>query len=125
MALWLGGVVAATSLVVGCVAVPSVRNWLSSPLSDHLGKLSFPLYLIHGPVLCLVGDPLMRHAGTGFYAALSIDLFLIALSFAAAYLFSWTNTVAITVSHAIGERAADVIAPEQNRKSASDFTTAA
>lgn len=49
--------------VVGCIGTTSVREFLSSPFSHYLGKLSFPLYLVHGPLLHLIGEPALRIFG--------------------------------------------------------------
>jgi peptidoglycan/LPS O-acetylase OafA/YrhL len=35
--------------------MPAIREFLSRPLLRKLGHLSFPIYLIHTPVICFVG----------------------------------------------------------------------
>lgn len=93
VATW--GLIATSSLILGCIAVPQIRNGLSGTLSSHLGKISFPLYLMHGPVLCFVGGPLTRHFGDGLLLKFLIQIAVVALSFAAAYAFLPVNEFAI------------------------------
>jgi peptidoglycan/LPS O-acetylase OafA/YrhL len=93
------GVAGALSLTFGCIAFPQIRDGLSSAASSHLGKISFPLYLMHGPVLCFVGEPLMRHFGSGLLLKTLVQLVVVALSFVAAYLFWPVNEFAIRLAH--------------------------
>jgi peptidoglycan/LPS O-acetylase OafA/YrhL len=89
------GLIATSSLTLGCIAVPRIRAWLSGKVSAHLGKISFPLYLMHGPVLCFVGEPLMRHFGQGMLLRILIDVVVVIISFAFAYGFLPINEFAI------------------------------
>jgi peptidoglycan/LPS O-acetylase OafA/YrhL len=41
-------------VVIGVLLQPGVRTWLAQPLSQELGHYSFPIYLVHVPVLCSV-----------------------------------------------------------------------
>jgi peptidoglycan/LPS O-acetylase OafA/YrhL len=88
----------AIPFTLGCICLRPVRAWLSSPLSAHLGEISFPLYLIHGPVIVLIGEPLMRRTDA-LSLRFGIDLLVIALSFAATYAFVPVNRFAIAASH--------------------------
>jgi peptidoglycan/LPS O-acetylase OafA/YrhL len=88
----------AIPFTLGCICLQPIRAWLSSPLSARLGEVSFPLYLIHGPVIVLFGEPLMRHAGD-LAARVGIDLLIVALSFAAAGTFAPINRFAVFASH--------------------------
>lgn len=46
----------ASSFVLWCVqAIPQIRMFLSSPIPQYLGKTSFALYLVHGPLLHSIG----------------------------------------------------------------------
>jgi peptidoglycan/LPS O-acetylase OafA/YrhL len=91
----------ALPLTLGCIAIPRIRDWLGGTVSAHLGKISFPLYLIHGPVLCFVGEPLMRHfgQGQGLLSKFLIELAVVAVSFASAYAFLPINEFAISIAH--------------------------
>jgi peptidoglycan/LPS O-acetylase OafA/YrhL len=93
------GLVGTLSLVLGCIAVPRIRNWLSGAVSAHLGRISFPLYLMHGPILCFVGEPLMRHFGNGLLLKALIQFLVVALSFISAYAFLPVNEFAIGLAH--------------------------
>lgn len=97
------GLIGTSSLTLGCIAVARTRNWLSGPVSAHLGKISFPLYLMHGPVICFVGEPLMRHFGHGLGLKVLIELAVVVLSFAAAYAFWPVNEFAINVARRFAE----------------------
>jgi len=92
------GLIGTLPLTLGCIAIPGTRNWLSGTVSAHLGRISFPLYLMHGPVICFVGEPLMRHAGDSLLKVL-IQLTVVALSFASAYAFLPVNEFAIGLAH--------------------------
>jgi peptidoglycan/LPS O-acetylase OafA/YrhL len=93
------GLVGASALTLGCIALPQVRDWLSGAASAHLGRISFPLYLIHGPVIWSVGEPLTRHFGDGLALKIMIQLAVVVLSFVAAYAFLPINEFAIRVAH--------------------------
>jgi peptidoglycan/LPS O-acetylase OafA/YrhL len=93
------GLIGTLPLTLGCIGIPRIRNWLSGTVSAHLGKISFPLYLMHGPVLCFVGEPLMRHFGDGLLLKVLIEFAVVALSFASAYAFLPVNEFAIGLAH--------------------------
>ena len=97
VAVW--GLVITLPLILGCVAIPEIRNYLSGATSAHLGKISFPLYLMHGPVLYFLGEPLIRHFGSGLLLKVSIQIVVVVLSFFAAYAFWPINEVAIGLAH--------------------------
>jgi peptidoglycan/LPS O-acetylase OafA/YrhL len=87
----------------GCIAVPQIRDFLSGKWSAELGRLSFPLYLMHGPVMCFLGEPLTRGMGGSILLRFGIDLLVIAVSIAAAYLFLPFNNLALRVSRMTGK----------------------
>jgi peptidoglycan/LPS O-acetylase OafA/YrhL len=90
-------------IFAGCVATPSARRLLESPLSIWLGWLSFPLYLVHGPVINVIGEPMMRAAGDTLAAKIGVDVLTGALSLIAATVFAkLVNDPAIQVSRRIG-----------------------
>jgi peptidoglycan/LPS O-acetylase OafA/YrhL len=93
------GAIGALSLTLGCIATARIKIYLSGALSAHLGRISFPLYLMHGPVLCFVGEPLMRHFGSGVPSKVGIEFAVVALSFASAYAFLSINEFAIALAH--------------------------
>lgn len=63
---------------LGSMLVPTMRALMSSRISLFLGKLSFPLYLVHEAMIVAVGGPLYMGATT------SLEKFLAGLAVAAA-----------------------------------------
>jgi peptidoglycan/LPS O-acetylase OafA/YrhL len=98
------GAIGATSLVFGCISVPAVRRLLETPFSVRLGDMCFPLYLIHGPIIWLIGEPLMMRFGQDLTSRILIDGLTIVVSVlaAAAVVFSPAKNLAITISRWIG-----------------------
>lgn len=96
------GAIGTTAIVVGCIALPMTRRLLESGLSAWLGEICFSLYLIHGPVIWLIGEPLMRHFGHDVTLRVAIDALTVVLSLAAAVAFSPANALAISASRRIG-----------------------
>lgn len=98
------GAIGATSLVFGCISVPTVRSLLETPFSVRLGDMCFPIYLIHGPMIWLIGEPLMFRFGQNLTSRILIDGLTVAVSIlaAAAVVFSPAKNLAITVSRRIG-----------------------
>lgn len=78
------GILGAVPFVVGSIASPQARAFLSSPLSSKLGTISFPLYLIHGPVMLILGEPLTRDYGHSLIEKLAINTLVVVVSFGAA-----------------------------------------
>jgi len=97
------GIVGACSLTVGCIAVPTTRRWLSGTVSRELGRISFPLYLVHAPVIWIVGEPLTRTIGHSIASKFAIDMLVVLLSFALAYAFAPVNTFAMHTSRVFGK----------------------
>ncbi|QAU45911.1 hypothetical protein XH91_11460 [Bradyrhizobium guangzhouense] len=81
------GMIAAPLLIAGSIRLPSIRNLMSNPISEWLGWLSFPLYLVHGPVISLVGEPMMR-SNPSIAWGLTVDGLVIVGSITAAVLFA-------------------------------------
>jgi peptidoglycan/LPS O-acetylase OafA/YrhL len=54
----------AATLLVACVPrLPWLRRFFESRFCQYLGRISYALYLIHGPVLWILGDRLYAAAG--------------------------------------------------------------
>jgi peptidoglycan/LPS O-acetylase OafA/YrhL len=100
---------AATLLILGSISIPDIRSFLESRLSSWLGAICFPLYLIHGPVIWLLGEPLMRNLGHGIAAKLVIEFAAIAASLVAARSFLWTEHLAIATARYIGTACASAL----------------
>jgi peptidoglycan/LPS O-acetylase OafA/YrhL len=98
--------------LVGSAAMSPTRRFLSNSFSRELGRLSFPLYLIHGPVL-LVGIPLTAGAsGSGLLIA---DLALVAVSLGAAILFAPVNVGGILAARWVGDSTVALVGRLLNR----------
>jgi peptidoglycan/LPS O-acetylase OafA/YrhL len=100
---------AATLLILGSISIPVTRAFLENRLSSWLGAICFPLYLIHGPVIWLLGEPLMRSLGHGIAAKVVIEFAAIAASLVAAVSFLWTEHLAIATARYIGAAGASVV----------------
>jgi peptidoglycan/LPS O-acetylase OafA/YrhL len=76
---------AAALVVYGCMRCAAVRNALSGRVATLLGAISFPLYLIHVPLLCTIGAAIYvaNHASPLLYLYLTACA---AAMFALAYL---------------------------------------
>jgi peptidoglycan/LPS O-acetylase OafA/YrhL len=101
LSLFAWGMVATPLLMIGCIATPAVRSFLNGGVSKWLGGLSFPLYLIHGPVLNIIGEPLLLNQRVLVIRFL-IDVLAICLSLAAAILFAPINGWAVVVGRRFG-----------------------
>jgi len=55
---------AATMLVASIPHLPRLKSFFENPFNQYLGRISFALYLVHGPVLWVLGDRL--YVGTGW-----------------------------------------------------------
>lgn len=91
---------AATAFFVGAITMPGALRFLCSRTSSVLGHISFPLYLVHGPMIFAVGLPL--------YVAGRLWLAFIATlisSVVAAAAFMPVNSFAIRASRAFGDLA--------------------
>jgi peptidoglycan/LPS O-acetylase OafA/YrhL len=93
------GLIGTLPLTLGCIAIPGTRNWLSGMVSAHLGRISFPLYLMHGPVLCFIGEPLTRYVGDALLLKVLVQFAIVVLSFVSAYAFLPVNEFAIDLAH--------------------------
>lgn len=99
-----------TLLTAGCLRFERIRQWLSNSLSSHLGRISFPLYLIHGPIMLMVGAPLMQRYWQGSVAAgLAIGLATVVASIMASYALVPANEISIKISRSIGKFAVDYL----------------
>lgn len=54
---------AATFLVASVPHIPWAKRFFETPFCQHLGRISFMLYLMHGPVLWALGDRLYAAVG--------------------------------------------------------------
>lgn len=75
----------------------SIQSFLSSRLSVYLGKISFPLYLIHSVVIWTIGLNLIGRVDTWVSNCICIVIALIA-----AHLLTFFDTIAIMTSRKIG-----------------------
>jgi peptidoglycan/LPS O-acetylase OafA/YrhL len=92
---------AATAFLIGCVSLPITLHLLESRFSVWLGEICFPLYLFHGPVIWIIGEPLMRQTQTTG-ARFAIDVAVLVLSILVARAFLWTDRIGIACAHHLG-----------------------
>ncbi|CAK7243347.1 MAG: hypothetical protein STHCBS139747_004865 [Sporothrix thermara] len=56
----------AATMIVGCVPhIPPVKSFFEGRFCQYLGRISYSLYLVHGPVISSIGDRV--YAMTGWY----------------------------------------------------------
>lgn len=100
--------VIATALVLAVVVSRGLRVLLSSSLSQWLGRISFPLYLVHGLVICGPSSWLILRCHAAGLAPTAIALIVapltIIVSLLAAWLLSPLERFAVHASH----RCADI-----------------
>lgn len=56
---------AATFLVASVPRIPWLKSFFEIPFNQYLGRISFAFYLVHGPVLWVLGDRM--YAATGWH----------------------------------------------------------
>lgn len=95
-----GVAIGGAAVLAAVLLSPHAQRVLSSPLSRWLGRISFPLYLVHGPVMWMVGLHIVPQDES--LLAILARLVLVALSLAAAAAFTPINDFAIAVSHRLG-----------------------
>lgn len=103
--LWL--TLLAAEIVVLVAVVPTVRAALSGGLSQALGAISFPLYLVHPLVLCSIGSTMaldFLNAGGPFSLAarLLVVTSILVTSVIAAIAFLPVERLAVGTSRALG-----------------------
>jgi peptidoglycan/LPS O-acetylase OafA/YrhL len=102
---------ASSMVIVGSVTAFFVGSWLWEPgrqffsngFSKWLGNISFPLYLVHAPMIFAVGMPIYVWAGENFWLQLLAGTAALAASFAVARAFVVINDVAVKISRWIGQ----------------------
>lgn len=57
---WGASLTVAILLTIPCIFNPPTARLLSGPISRFLGRISFPLYLIHGPLMLAYGNNAYR-----------------------------------------------------------------
>jgi peptidoglycan/LPS O-acetylase OafA/YrhL len=60
---WFYLFLAATFLVASIPRIPWLRRFFETRFCQHLGRISFALYLVHGPILWTIGDRLYTATG--------------------------------------------------------------
>lgn len=88
-------------LMTGCISHNFIRDFVSNRLSQFFGFISFPLYLVHGPILLIIGSPVAQFLVESVFGRICLNFLLIVISIAAAYAFSPVNETAIAISRRI------------------------
>jgi len=96
--------VGASVFCLGVFNSPHAKVFFSSKLSEWLGWISFPLYLVHGPVMFVIGMPLLVLARGNVVSMLFTDVIVIIVSIFAAILFVPINNFSIKASRLFGEK---------------------
>jgi peptidoglycan/LPS O-acetylase OafA/YrhL len=99
-------IVAASFITASFIFMPGTRAFLENRLSRFLGHISFPLYLVHAPIMwafSLNFIPYLEERGASYAAAVAVnDALTIPLSFLAAIAFAPINEVAIVAARRFG-----------------------
>lgn len=98
---------AATLIFAGIAFCPRFAAFFGNSLGQWLGKISFPLYLVHAPVIFSVSLALAmlleRHGVDATAARLAAASVTLPISIVAAMLLVPVNDLAITVARRVGE----------------------
>lgn len=101
-----GEMLGVASLVAAAIFLPSVRRLFETRTSAFLGRISFPLYLIHAPVMASFSLWLLTTLTfvglTPEASRILVALVSIPVCIAAALVFSPVNTFAILVARSMG-----------------------
>lgn len=102
------GLVGIIGLFSALVILPGARRFFSTPLSRFLGAISFPIYLVHVPVVYIFSVRfyayLLEQSMSVAASALCTGVVSLAIAFAGAWLFLPVEKFSITASQAIGNR---------------------
>ena len=84
--------------LIAAESIPAIRNALSGPVPRWLGRMSFPFYLLHIPVLCSAGSFAYLSVGGGRGGAAAAVLTTLAVTALAAWPLAifdvwWTRQV--------------------------------
>jgi len=97
---------------IGVIMSPQARSFMSTRFSRFLGDISFPLYLIHAPILYVVGLPLyMAHQDSIGMKILAAAIAII-VSIIAAFMLIPVNTLAMKVSRFVGRNFVRLVYPK-------------
>jgi peptidoglycan/LPS O-acetylase OafA/YrhL len=102
-------IVGAAVFCAGAMATPRALAFLANPVSRWLGKISFPLYLVHSPVMFAVGMPLYMISDRNPWLYLLTDIVTAVASVAVALAFAPANDLAISASRRAGTLAVDLV----------------
>jgi peptidoglycan/LPS O-acetylase OafA/YrhL len=100
---------AAFFLFLGILITPAVQVWLSTPTSLFLGKISFPLYLLHSSIMYVISVPLVIAAKGDLTGILLGATAALPVAFLAAVAFVPVNEASIRLSRATGALAVDLV----------------
>lgn len=110
----VGIILGAVAFVTAIASTPQLRSLVSSRLSLELGRISFPLYLVHESVMMIVGSPLMLRYGSSH--GFSVQMLVLLIAFAAAYALSPVNTLAIDVSRRVARTLSLQVWPDPDQR---------
>jgi len=93
-------------LFAGAIMTPWLRDGLSNRFSAFLGWISFPLYLLHSPVMYVIGVPLVIAAQGNPVMIMLAATVVLPFAVLAAIAFVPINELAIRVARGFGDRVA-------------------
>ena len=102
---WQSLILGTSLFFTGVILCAPAQAALSSDFSQWLGKISFPLYLVHAPMIFAVGLPIYVWAGESMLLAMSAGIAATIASFVAALALMPANEAAMRVSRFIGRTA--------------------
>ena len=96
-------VIAAAIIVLLPFMFTGVQSFLVSGVSRFLGKISFPLYIVHFPILCSFTSYMLLHYGNSYPVLGAITLASIALSIFTAFLLLPVERFSIRISRRVAD----------------------
>lgn len=98
---------------IGVIISPQSKTFMSTKCSRFLGTISFPLYLIHAPILYVVGMPLYMAHQDSIGIKILAGFIGIIVAIIAAILLIPVNTLAMNISRFVGRNFVRLVYPKQ------------
>lgn len=109
--------IGATLTFVGALYALPVREFLSSRFSRILGDISFPLYLIHVPIIFAFGMPIYLIDPASHFFTMTGALISIVLSIVVAFMMMPINNWSISFARIFGVRMTKLVLNRRNETS--------
>lgn len=99
---WVALIIGSSIFFFGTMHAAQANSFLSNRFSRWIGKLSFPLYLVHAPMIFVVGMPLYMSAPQQPIYLFGAGLVTVGASFACAAVFLPIDKLSTLVSRFVG-----------------------